>query len=70
MGNQLNEYNAFIKSSISELKLNRLCYVYTEDQVKHIKEIVENKLKKKLAIKKNECGYTLNIVREKNIEKN
>lgn len=65
MSNIQNEYTSLIRSSISELKLNRMCYVYTEDQVKHIKEIVENKLKKKLAVKENECGYTLNIVREK-----
>lgn len=69
MSNIQNEYTSLISSSISELKLNRMCYVYTQDQVEHIKQIVENKLKKKLAVKENECGYTLIIVREKNIDK-
>lgn len=56
-----NHFNTFISSSIKELTTNRLCYVYTDEQVEIIKKAIYNKLNKNVTVKDNGCGYTLTL---------
>lgn len=54
-------YSTFIKSAVTQLKNDGLCYVFYKDQVDEILKYVQMPI----AVKKNECGYTLNIPRNK-----
>lgn len=53
-------YSSFIKNAIKELKINGICYVYTENQVKEIMKLTNLPITKVV----NECGYTLSIPRK------
>lgn len=59
-----NHFNSFISSCIQELKKERICYVYTEEQVEVIKKAIFKKLKKNIKVEQNECGYTLKLKKE------
>lgn len=54
-------YSSFIKGAIKELKTNGICYVFHKYQVDEIVKYI----KMPICIKNNDCGYTLNIPRNK-----
>jgi hypothetical protein len=54
-------YSTFIKSAIKELKTNGICYVFHKYQVDEILKY----MKADVVVKDNDCGYTLNIPRNK-----
>ena len=54
-------YNHFIKECIQDLKNNKLCYVYKQEQIQEIRQ----KFKEELIVEKNECGYTIKVKRGK-----
>lgn len=62
-GKRCDYYNSFIKSAITELKRNGICYVYFESQVEDIKKKVPE-----VHITKNECGYTISINRKNRVK--
>ncbi len=54
-------YSTFIKSAIKDLKTNGICYVFHKYQVDEILKYMKNEV----IVKDNDCGYTLNIPRNK-----
>lgn len=54
-------YSTFIKKSIRDLKIDGICYVFYQDQVDEILKY----MKVPVVVKENECGFTLNIPRNK-----
>lgn len=54
-------YSTFIKSAIKELKTNGICYVFHKYQVDEILKY----MKSNVEVQNNDCGYTLNIPRNK-----
>lgn len=54
-----NYFKQFIKTSISDLKTNGICYAYNKEQVKEIKK----RVKKELVIVEAEYGYAITIKR-------
>lgn len=60
-----NHFNSIISDSVQELKKGNICYVYTEEQANAVKKVIYKKLKRKIEISKNECGYTLRLRKEK-----
>ena len=59
-----NTFNAFISSCIQELKKERICYVYNEEQIDIIKKAIQKRYNKKIICIPNECGYTLKLKKE------
>lgn len=59
-----NHFNSFISNSVQELKKEKICYVYTMEQVEVIKKAIFKKYKRHIKVEQNECGYTLRLKKE------
>ena len=55
----LDNFTMFLRYSITDLRKDGICYVFTNEQVERIKEIFPN-----VIVKKNECGFTLKLRKE------
>ena len=60
-----DDYNVFIRDCVRQLKETRFCYCYNLQQVEDITKKYKKRYKDSVHIEKNECGYTLCVLRRK-----